>query len=134
VYIFTKRIFTQKNIVTLDFLSLNDFYHILDTSEFVIIRGEVSFAHVVQSGVPFFWDMYKWIGWFPSEQSIQFLDLIQANDEYRELHNILNSQKIWKLNYQNMIEVLSDTWFWIFQTKNLIHTVKKYIDRFNNSI
>jgi hypothetical protein len=59
VYIFTKRIFTQKNIVTLDFLPLDEFYNLIDTSEFVIIRGEVSFAHVMQSGVPFFWDMYK---------------------------------------------------------------------------
>lgn len=134
VYIFTNQVFTQKNIMTLDFLSLDEFYNLIDTSEFVIIRGEVSFGHVVQSSVPFFWDMYKWIGWFPEEQSIQFLDLIWANDGYRELHNILNSQKIWKLTYQNMKEVLSDTWFWIFQIKSLIHTVKKYIDRFNNSI
>ncbi|MBX9809191.1 hypothetical protein K2X92_02265 [Candidatus Gracilibacteria bacterium] len=134
VYIFTNQVFTQKNIMTLDFLSLDEFYNLIDTSEFVIIRGEVSFGHVVQSSVPFFWDMYKGIGGFPEEQSIQFLDLIGANDGYRELHNILNSQKIGKLTYQNMKEVLSDTGFGIFQIKSLIHTVKKYIDRFNNSI
>jgi len=49
----------------------------------VIIRGEVSFAHMIQSSVPFFWDMYRDIGGFPETQSEQFLSLMNANIEYR---------------------------------------------------
>ena len=83
----------RKNIIHLDHISIYDFYLLIDTSQFVIIRGEVSFAHVIQGSIPFFWDMYKSIGGFPSEQSKQFLSMIEANSEYREIHQILNGQK-----------------------------------------
>ncbi len=66
---------------------------LLDTSEFAIIRGEVSWAHMIQGSVPFLWDMYQGIGGWPSEQSEQFLDFAGASPGYRTLHQILGGQK-----------------------------------------
>ena len=37
-----------------------------------------------------FWDMYKEIGGLHHEQSGDYLTLIDANEEYRDLHNRLN--------------------------------------------
>ncbi len=124
----------NKNIISLDFLSFEEFYSLLDSSEFVIIRGEVTFAHMIQTWVPFFWNMYSDIGWFPTGQSEQFLSLIGSSEQYREVHNILNAQKSGKVNYSDCIWALSHTKFSQIHTQNLIQTVKKYIDRFNNSI
>lgn len=83
VYIFGKVHSKKTNIIELGFLQSSEFYSLLDSSEFVIIRGEVSFAHMIQSSVPFFWDMYRDIGGFPETQSEQFLSLMNANIEYR---------------------------------------------------
>lgn len=134
VYVFWKIESKNPNIVELDFLPVSEFYSLLDSSEFVIIRGEVSFAHMIQSSVPFFWDMYRSIGGFPEEQSGQFLLYIDADDEYKSTHQMLNGQKTGIISYQNIIWALSHTQFGEFRTQNLIHTVKKHIDRFYNSI
>ena len=134
VYVFGKISSKRTNIIELGFLPSSEFYSLLDSSEFVIIRGEVSFAHMIQSSVPFFWDMYRDIGGFPEEQSEQFLSLMNANTEYRRLHQILNGKKSGNISYQDLSWVLSHTWFGCFRTKNLIHTIKKHIDRFYNSI
>jgi hypothetical protein len=134
VYIFGKINSANKNIISLDFLPSEEFYSLLDSSEFVIVRGEVTFAHMIQNWVPFFWNMYSNIGWFPIDQSEQFLSLIGASTEYRKVHNILNIEKSRKISYLDCVWALSHTRFPALHTKNLIHTVKKYIDRFNNSI
>lgn len=134
VYVFWRVNSIKKNIISLDYLSVSDFYSLIDSSQFVIIRGEVSFAHIIQRSVPFFWDIYKNIGWFPSEQSEQFLSIIDANQEYRKIHQIINGQRLWRVTYKNLLSALSCTHFSEVHTKNLIHTVKKYIDRFHNSI
>ncbi|NRH20658.1 elongation factor P maturation arginine rhamnosyltransferase EarP [Candidatus Gracilibacteria bacterium] len=134
VYVFGKVESKKSNIIHLDFLPSSEFYSLLDSSEFVIIRGEVSFAHMIQSSVPFFWDMYRGIGGFPEEQSKQFLSFLGANEEYRGVHQILNGQISGIISYQNIIGALSHTQFGEFRTQNLIHTVKKHIDRFYNSI
>jgi hypothetical protein len=112
----------------------SDFYAILDSSEFVITRWETSFSHMIQTWVRFFWDMYRAKGWFPEEQSTQFLDMIEATPEYREIHAVLNGKKSGKITYQDMRVSLSHNHFPHLWTKNLIHTIKKHIDRFNNSI
>lgn len=134
VYIFWKADIVRPNFRIFDFVPFSDFYTILDSSEFVIIRGETSFSHIIQTRVPFFWDMYRAKGGFPDEQSIQFLDMIQATPEYREIHRVLNGKKDGKITYQDMRVSLSHSHFPQFWTKNLIHSVKKHIDRFNNSI
>jgi hypothetical protein len=126
--------FQHSNIRVLDFLPTHEFYALLDTSEFAIIRWEVSLAHMIQWVVPFFWDMYQNIGGWPCEQSEQFLDLIGASPEYRQIHQILNGQKLWKVSYTDMLVALSHTRFASRRIHNLIHTVKKHIDRFHNSI
>ena len=122
------------NITVLDFLPSTAFYALLDSSEFVFIRWEVSFAHIIQTVVPFFWDMYRGIGGFPTEQSDQFLSLIGASPEYRRTHQILNGQKKWKISYQDLIWALHHTEFGPVWTHNLILNIKKHIDRFDNSI
>lgn len=134
IYIFGRIESHHPNVIVCEFLSLEEFYAILDSSGFVIIRWEVSFAHVIQSWVPFFWDMYKRIGGFPGEQSSQFLDMIWASHIYRQVHGILNWKSTGTITYQDMIESLSHTSFTIPRIQNLIHTVKKHIDRFHNSI
>lgn len=134
VYVFGKVSSKKTNIIELGFLPSSEFYSLLDSSEFVIIRGEVSFAHMIQSSVPFFWDMYRDIGGFPEEQSEQFLSLMNANIEYRWVHQMVNEKKSGIISYRDFIWALSHTWFGCFRTKNLIHTIKKHIDRFYNSI
>ena len=62
IFVFGKIESKRENIFLLDFLPPSEFYLLLDTSEFVIIRGEVSVAHIIQRSVPFFWDIYKNIG------------------------------------------------------------------------
>ena len=83
VYVFGKVESKKPNIIHLEFLPSSEFYSLLDSSEFVIIRGEVSFAHMIQTSVPFFWDMYRGIGGFPEEQSEQFLSFLSVDEEYR---------------------------------------------------
>ena len=134
VYVFGIVESKKANIICLDFLTTHEFYMILDTSEFAIIRWEVSWAHMIQGSVPFLWDMYQGIGGWPSEQSEQFLDFAGASPEYRELHQMLGWQKEWKISYADMLVALSHTRFVPRRTHNLIHTVKKHIDRFYNSI
>ena len=134
VYVFGIVGSKNENIICLDFLPTHEFYGLLDTSEFAIIRWEVSWAHMIQGSVSFFWDMYHEIGGWPSEQSEQFVSLIWATVEYREIHQILNWQKEWKISYADMLWALSHTRFLSQRTHNLIHTVKKHIDRFHNSI
>lgn len=134
VYVFGKISSKRTNIIELGFLQSSEFYSLLDSSEFVIIRGEVSFAHMIQSSVPFFWDMYRDIGGFPETQSEQFLSLMNANIEYRWVHQIVNGKKAGNISYQDLSWALSHTWFRQLRTKNLIHTIKKHIDRFYNSI
>ncbi len=124
----------RSNIVSLDLLSFDEFYGLLDNSEFVIIRWEVTFAHIFQKGIPFFWDMYRQIGWFPQEQSDQFLSMMQSTQLYRDTHQILNWQKEWKIRYSDLVWALSHIDFSKNQPSNLIQTIKKHIDRFNNSI
>ena len=100
----------------------------------MIIRGEVTFAHMIQTLVPFFWDMYRGIGGFSSEQSEQYLSMMGADSQYRNIHKILNRQQSGKISYTDCIQALSHTRFSLPRIHNLIHTVKKHIDRFNNSI
>ncbi len=137
IYVFadSEDIKSQKsNIRFLDFLPTHDFYVLLDTSEFAIIRWEVSWAHMIQGSTPFFWDMYQTIGGWPIEQSEQFQGLIWASPEYHRVHQILGGQKSWKISYADMLLALSHTRFAPHRTHNLIHTAKKHIDRFHNSI
>jgi hypothetical protein len=134
IYVFGEMTSMKENIISLDFLPSSEFYHLLDTSEFVIIRWEVTFAHMIQTGVPFFWNIYSDIGGFPIDQSEQYLSYIDASAEYRQVHQILNWQKVWKIQYTDFVSALSHTQFDRPRTHNLIHTVKKHIDRFNNSI
>lgn len=134
IFVFGKIDSDRQNIISLDFLPSHEFYSLLDSSEFVIIRGEVSFAHMIQTRLPFFWNIYSGIGGFPREQSEQYLAMIDASPEYCDIHSILNSQKSGKISYSDCVWVLSHTWFSSARTHNLIHTVKKHIDRFNNSI
>ncbi len=134
VYVCGKIISTKENIISLDWLDIPHFYTLLDTSEFVFIRWEVSWSHMIQGSVPFFWDMYQDIGGFSIDQSIQFLSIIGASPAYRDVHQILNWQKISKISYLDMVWALSHTRFTIFRIQNLIHTMKKHIDRFHNSI
>ncbi len=134
IFVFGKIKAMRENIISLDFLSTHEFYSLLDTSEFVIIRGEVTFAHIIQARVPFFWNMYSDVGGFPSEQSEHYLSMINASTEYHDIHSILNNQKPGKISYMNCVRVLSHTRFPLLRIHNLIHTVKKHIDRFNNSI
>jgi len=124
----------RKNIIYIDFLPMNMFYSLLDTSEFAIIRWEVSWAHMIQGSIPFFWDMYRSIGGWPSEQSDQFLEFIWASREYRAIHQILGGQKEWKISYAKMLRAFSQVHFISHSTKSLIDTIKKHIDRFYNSI
>jgi hypothetical protein len=74
----------------LPFLLTHEFYHLIDTSEFAIIRGDTTFAHMIQGSVPFFWDMYRGLGGFPREQSDAYISLIGASDSYHDVHEILN--------------------------------------------
>lgn len=134
IYVFGKVDSKRENIISLNFIPSSEFYSLLDTSEFVIIRGEVTFAHMIQTWVPFFWNMYSGIGWFPSEQSEQYLSMIGAGCEYYDIHSILNGKKSGKISYSDCIRTLSHTRFPLWRIHNLIHTVKKHIDRFNNSI
>ena len=38
----------RANIISLPLMPLGEFYDLIDTSEWVIIRGETSFSHVIQ--------------------------------------------------------------------------------------
>ncbi len=126
--------FQHPHIRVFHFLPTHEYYTLLDTSEFAIIRWEVSWAHMIQGSVPFLWDMYQGIGGWPSEQSEQFLEFIWASPDYRWVHKILSGQKQWKITYTDILWALSHTRFVPRRTHNLIHTVKKHIDRFQNSI
>ncbi len=134
IFVFGKIDSKRENIIAFDFLPSHEFYSMLDTSEFVIIRGEVTFAHMIQTRVPFFWNIYSDIGGFPTEQSEQYLSMMNASSEYRDIHSILNNQKPGKISYQDCIRVFSHGRLPLPRIHNLIHTVKKHIDRFNNSI
>lgn len=41
--------------------------------------------------------MYKELGWWNEEESEWFLDFIQADTPYRNLHKNINTWKIWSI-------------------------------------
>lgn len=119
----------------LPFLSLAEFSSIVKESEWVIIRGEVSFISTLQIGIPFLWDMYKEIGGFHDEQAQEFLNWYTNDGNYQDLFYRLNGKKKWIIKLseiQNFFEhqslIKNRTY------KNLWEELQKYIDKYHISL
>ncbi len=138
IFVFSEKYPIQKNIIVLQFLSLDAYYSLLKISDCNIVRGEVSFVQSLLSGKPFLWDMYKGKGWFPNEQSEQFLTYGNFSDIYKESHFIVNQQVEGKIIYQDINSLMKDPGiFSVYQEhkiKDLTRETKKHIDRFYFSL
>ena len=87
------RDFRQDNIIQMPWVDITTWHALIDESYWTLVRGEVSAVGSLMRGKLAFWDMYKMIGGFNSEQSEDYLDLIGASDTYRDIHDRLNGQK-----------------------------------------
>lgn len=56
---FGKKISEAKNVFELPFLSMQEYYSLLQHCEGNIVRGENSLIPALESPAPFFWDIYK---------------------------------------------------------------------------
>lgn len=123
----------RENIYNIPWLARDDFWSLIDLSDISILRGEISSVRWLMSGWPFFWDMYKWLGWWNADESDAFLTFLEANKEYREIHERINSGKRWTLS-----DILSIETGWSYQKHDEIpdfsETLKKTIDSFGISL
>jgi hypothetical protein len=125
----------DSSMIHLPFLSLTEFSSIIHESAWAIIRWEVSFISTFQLGTPFFWDMYKEIGWFHSEQAEQFLDWQGAPEAFRDLFFRLNGVKEWSVKISEI-----ESYFAVHQMKkfepaySIITEIQKYIDKYHISL
>ena len=53
---------------------MQQFYRHVYTARANIMRGEVSLVGALQSGVPFYWDMYKALGGWNQHEHRSFLE------------------------------------------------------------
>lgn len=88
--------------------------------------------------IPFFWDMYKTIGGMPEEQSHDWITYIDQ-DQYSSLHRELNSpQKHHSIQIAKIHDFVSGNAYQCQKNrvppKNMIHEIKKRVDRFEFSI
>lgn len=125
----------RENIIKLPLLPMIDFYTLMKLSDFLFIRGEVSFVQAIQMNTPFLWDMYKERWGFYLEQNNQFLEYWKFNEEYSRLHQIVNGQHEWRITLAD-IEFITKTFPDTFLQKkksgykNLAQELKRYIDDF----
>lgn len=124
-----------KNIYKMPFMHFTNFYNFLETSDYIITRGEVSFSQVLQMGKPFLWDMYHELGGFPHEQSEDFLNFIKAHEEYKEfIKNFWHKDT--KISIQETINILekSKSLFQKQKYNNLCMEIKNFLDNSENFI
>lgn len=122
----------------LPFLDIEMFHHILGYADWSIVRGEISAMNMIALEKPFFWDMYKMIGGFPNEQSLQFLENISLGKGYNDVHLCLNWRLSWRISLIEC-DTLARESSAIFQKSfpkkaDIISEVKKYIDSFYFSL
>ncbi len=126
------------HVFSLPFLRLDEFHALLSISDWSIIRGEVSFANILSLWKPFFWDMYKEIWGFYTEQNDAFLENFAFSDEYHHVHTRLNNQEKSSINLIEMDKILMNETIFLpskkLRIKNLFTEIKKHIDRFEFSI
>ncbi len=106
----------------------------IDASEWVIARGEVSAMAALVRGKFAFWDMYKEIGGFHTEQSDDFLSFAHRDEAYRDLHLRLNNQKPMPAKLSELIMYQEKYISRVPRTHNLITEIKKCIDSHEFSI
>lgn len=130
--------FAQDNIIQMPWVDIATWHALVDESRWTLVRGEVSAVASIMRGKLAFWDTYKMIGWFNHEQSKDYLDLIGANDIYRDMHERLNGQKIWGIYWSELEQYIQKNGIPQIQnrerTKNLITEIKKCIDSHEFSI
>lgn len=80
----------QDDIIQMPWVDIATWHALIDESYWTLVRGEVSAAASLMRGKLAFWDMYKEIGGLHHEQSQDYLILIEADEEYKDLHNRLN--------------------------------------------
>jgi hypothetical protein len=118
----------------LPFLDIFTWQSILSESEWAILRWEVSASSGFSFGKLGFWDMYKQIGWYNSEQGNDFCNFFDFSPLYKDIHLRLNGQKEWWVYLSELIKYRENTKITSTRTKNLIEEIKKHIDRYEISI
>ena len=83
-----------EGLVQMPWLDIDTWYALVDQSVWTLVRGEVSAVGSMMRGKLAFWDMYKMIGGYNSEQSNEYLALITADERYRDIHMRLNGENI----------------------------------------
>jgi hypothetical protein len=106
----------------------------IDASEWVIARGEVSAMAALVRGKLAFWDMYKQIGGFHTEQSNDFISCLHTDELYHDLHLRLNGQKSTPVCLSELITYQQMHTPNALRTQNLITEIKKCIDSHEFSI
>jgi hypothetical protein len=133
VFAFSENIPKQKHIISLPLLPIHLFHSLLFSSEWSIVRGDMTGSMMLQLWKPYYWDIYRQIGWVHLELSDAFLDYIFASDEYREVHQRINIRE-GKIGFSELVWGLVGLDFHDRKNPNLIHEVKKHIDRFYFSL
>lgn len=89
----SKSDFVQDNIIKMPWVDITTWHALIDESVWTLVRGEVSAVGSLIRNKLAFWDMYKMIGGFNPHQSKDYIDLIESNDIYKDIHERLNGQK-----------------------------------------
>ncbi len=114
-------------------LPRDDFWDLIDLSDVLVLRGEISSLRGLMSDRPYIWDMYKDLGGWNQEDSHSFLDYISASEVYREIHDRINSGQEW-----NIADILSirDDWQSVSRKEipNFRKTLEKTIDKLGFSL
>ncbi|NDK10278.1 elongation factor P maturation arginine rhamnosyltransferase EarP [Candidatus Gracilibacteria bacterium] len=94
---FGKQVLSYKNSMTLPFLSMQEYASLLHYCEGNIVRGENSMINAMESGKPFYWDIYKENNGAHREKIHDFCEYLKLNgygDEY------VRAQKLGNLEYK----------------------------------
>jgi len=134
----SEKIFEQENIIKMPWVDIATWHALVDESAWTLVRGEVSAVASIVRDKLAFWDMYKMIGGFHSEQSEAYLTMIHTNDIYRDIHKRLNGQKTWGIMWSELEKYIKKYSIPTIpaseRTKNLITEIKKCIDSHEFSI
>lgn len=120
---------SRQSTINFPLIPRNVFHQILLASNWSIVRGDMTGMMMLQSWVPFLWDIYRDIGWVHHEMSDAFLDYIWATGSYRRTHHHINTQ-FSQITYMDCIWWIHSMNISCEKTPNLLLTLKKYIDRF----
>jgi hypothetical protein len=130
--------FVQDNVIKMPWVDIATWHALVDESTWTLVRGEVSAVASLMRDKLAFWDMYKMIWWFNSGQSGDYINLIECNDTYRDIHERLNGQKTWGVTWSELERYIERYDIPKIRkserTKNLITEIKKCIDSHQFSI